>query len=81
MSHSASTGLALKPAGAGRERRSRPSFNQTSHAWQRWHLPLIPALGKQGQVGIYEFEAILVYIKSSRIARAIKKKGLKRDWN
>jgi hypothetical protein len=47
-------------------------------------MPLIPVLGKQRQVVIYEFEAILVYIKSSRTARAIKekkKKRLKRDWN
>ena len=41
-------------------------------------MPLIPVLGKQRQVVIYEFEAILVYIKSSRTARAIKEKKKKK---
>lgn len=33
-------------------------------------LPLISALGKQGQVDLYEFEDSVVYIVSFRISRA-----------
>ena len=38
-----------------------------------WHTPLIPALGKQRQVDLCEFEASLVYRASSRTATAILK--------
>jgi hypothetical protein len=31
---------------------------------------LIPAFGRQRQVDLFEFEAILVYIVGSRLARA-----------
>ena len=34
-----------------------------------WHRPLIPALEKQRQVDLYEFEASLFYRVSSRTAR------------
>ena len=30
-------------------------------ARQGWHTPLIPALGRQRQVDLWEFEASLVY--------------------
>ena len=39
----------------------------------RWHMPLIPALGRQRQVELCEFEASLVYRVSSRIARATQR--------
>ena len=35
-----------------------------------WYTPVIPALGRQRQVGLYEFKASLVYIVSSRTIRA-----------
>jgi hypothetical protein len=35
-----------------------------------WAVPLIPALGRQTQVSLCEFEASLVYRVSSRTARA-----------
>jgi hypothetical protein len=34
-------------------------------------MPLVPALGRQRQVDICEFKASLIYIESSRLARAI----------
>lgn len=34
-----------------------------------WYIPLIPALVRQRQMGLYEFEASLVYLISSRPAR------------
>jgi hypothetical protein len=40
-------------------------------AAQWWHKPLIPALGRQRQSDLCEFEASLVYRVSSRIARAV----------
>jgi hypothetical protein len=36
-------------------------------------LPLIPALWRQRQVGLYEFDASLVYRVSSRIGRATQR--------
>jgi hypothetical protein len=54
-------------------------------AWEWWHTPLIPALGRQRQRGreaerqkgrgrwISEFEASLVYRVSSRTATAIQR--------
>jgi hypothetical protein len=39
----------------------------------RWHTCLIPALGRQGQVDLSEFEASLVYRESSRTARATQR--------
>jgi hypothetical protein len=38
-------------------------------------MSLIPALGKQRQVDLHEFEASLVYKESSRPARAVT------QWN
>jgi hypothetical protein len=43
-----------------------------SAGWEG-HMPLIPALRKQKKVDLCEFEASLVYIASSRTARAIQK--------
>jgi hypothetical protein len=37
------------------------------------YTPLIPALGKQMQADLYEFESSLVYRESSRIARAMRR--------
>jgi hypothetical protein len=36
-------------------------------AW--WHMPLIPALGRQKQEDFYEFEASLIYKMNSRTVR------------
>ena len=36
-----------------------------------WHTPLIPALGRQSQADLCEFEGNLVYKVSSRIARTV----------
>jgi hypothetical protein len=38
-------------------------------AW--WHTLLIPTLEGQRKVNLYEFQASLVYIVSSRLAKAI----------
>ena len=40
-------------------------------AGQRWRMPLIPALRRQRQVDLQEFEASLVYRASFRTARAV----------
>ena len=40
--------------------------------WQ-WHTPLIPALGRQRQAGLFEFEASMVYKKSSRTVRVTQR--------
>jgi hypothetical protein len=42
-----------------------------------WCIPLIPALWRQRQVDLYEFEANQVYGVSSRTARATKQLCLK----
>jgi hypothetical protein len=34
-----------------------------------WHLPLIPALGRQRQEDLCKFQASLIYIVSFRTAR------------
>jgi hypothetical protein len=39
----------------------------------RWHMPLIPALGRQRQADPYELKARLVYKVSSRTARATQR--------
>ena len=39
-----------------------------------WHTPLIPALGRQRQADLHEFEASLVY-KSSRTARTVTQRN------
>jgi hypothetical protein len=38
-----------------------------------WCTPLIPVLGRQRQLDLYEFKANLVYRASSRTARAIQR--------
>ena len=38
-------------------------------------LPLIPALGKQRQVDLYEFKSNLVYKESSKTARAVTQRN------
>jgi hypothetical protein len=35
-----------------------------------WHMPLIPAIGRQRLRGLCEFKARLIYIGSSRIAKS-----------
>jgi hypothetical protein len=43
---------------------------------QWWRTPLIPALGRQRQAWISEFEASLVYRVSSRTARATQRNSV-----
>jgi hypothetical protein len=40
----------------------------------RWHMPLIPALGRQRQVDLSESKASLVYNMSSRTPRTLRRK-------
>ena len=59
----------------------RPKFQLHSKVWQSrvtacraWrHTPLIPALRRQRQANLCEFEASLVYKVSSRTARPIQR--------
>ena len=44
-------------------------------AGQWWRMHLIPALGRQRQVDLSEFEASLVYRVSSRRARAVTQRN------
>ena len=44
-------------------------------AWRWWCVSLIPALGKQRQVDLCEFEASLVYRASSRTVRAVTQRN------
>ena len=49
---------------------------------QVWrHTPLIPELGKQRLVDLYEFEASLVYRESSRAARTTQRNPVSRKQN
>ena len=41
-----------------------------------WHLLLIPALKRQRQVDLCEFEVSMVYIMGSRTVKATKRNGL-----
>jgi hypothetical protein len=46
------------------------------NSWEWWCTPLIPALRRQRQVDLCEFQAILVYRESSRTARLLGRKTL-----
>jgi hypothetical protein len=46
-------------------------IENNEHLGQWWCTPLIPALGRQRQVDLCEFEASIVYRASARTARAI----------
>ena len=39
-------------------------------SWAWWHTPLFPALGRQGQVGLCEFQVSLVYRMTFKPVRA-----------
>jgi hypothetical protein len=52
------------------ENKNKKSKKQKSIRW--WYMPLIPALERQKQVDLWEFETSLVYRTSSRTARAIQ---------
>lgn len=45
-------------------------FENFARQW--WLMPLIPAVGRQRQVGYCEFEDSLVYKESSSVARAVR---------
>jgi hypothetical protein len=45
----------------------------------RWCTPLIPALGRQKQEDLYEFEASPVYRISSRTARATQREAVSKQ--
>ena len=51
------------------------TLTETHGSRQRWHTPLIPALGRQSQsqVDLCEIEASLVYAASSRRARTTQR--------
>jgi hypothetical protein len=38
--------------------------------WASWCMPSVPALRSQQQVALFEFEARVVYLQSSRTVRA-----------
>jgi hypothetical protein len=42
-------------------------------------MPLVPALKRQRQMNVYEFEATLVYKVNSRIARAMQKNPVSKN--
>jgi hypothetical protein len=42
-------------------------------SWAWWYMPLIPALRRQRQEDLYEFEASLVYRVSARTARTTQR--------
>jgi hypothetical protein len=52
--------------------------NKQSQPW--WHMPLIPAVGRQRQVDFW-FEGKLVYGVSSRTARAIQRNPVSKQTN
>jgi hypothetical protein len=49
----------------------KPEVRSTpiEHCFRWWHVPLIPALGKQKQAELCEFKASLVYRMRSRTAK------------
>jgi hypothetical protein len=53
------------------------SLRKWTMAWQWWHTPLIPALGRGRWIS--EFKARLVYRVSSRTARATEKPCLEKQ--
>jgi hypothetical protein len=61
-----------------RERMGRITDSETpTSARQRWHMPLIPALGRQRQAEICQCKASLVYKASSRTAGDTQKTASK----
>jgi hypothetical protein len=44
--------------------------------WAWWHAPLIPAVGRQRQEDLCEFDVSLVYSEHSKIARALTQREL-----
>jgi hypothetical protein len=52
------------------------SFLRKKKVIRQWCVPLIPALGRQRRVDLCEFEASLVFIVSSRTAKAIQRETL-----
>lgn len=44
--------------------------------WKWWHMALLPALWRQRQTDLSEFEASLVYEVSSKIVRAVTQRNL-----
>jgi hypothetical protein len=48
-----------------------------SRVW--WHTPLAPALGRQRQMDLLEFEASLAYKASSRTARATQRNPVSKN--
>ena len=55
----------------------KPYFKNSSITPVRWHAPSVSAPGRQRQSRFWEFEAILVYIVSSRAGRATGRPCLK----
>jgi hypothetical protein len=48
---------------------NKTKTNKKNLPGQWWHMPLISRFGRQKQMDLCEFKAILVYRSSSRIAR------------
>jgi hypothetical protein len=40
-------------------------------SWAWWHMPLTPALGRQGQVNLCELQVRLVYKVSSKTVKTV----------
>jgi hypothetical protein len=49
------------------------SLKKKARAGRWWCTPLAPALGRQRQVDLFEFEVSLLYKSSSRTARATQR--------
>jgi hypothetical protein len=51
--------------------KNRQTFTK-KHSLAWWHMPLIPALGRQNLVAICKFKANLIYISSSSSGYLVK---------